>query len=137
MKSPIIAAFVGIGLLLFASCGTNPENRLGADERPPMSGQSRPAQGPVRNGAGGRVESVEDLTITISNPEGTIIVVTTEATKFTKDGKASSLAEISQGLFIEVVGKKQSDGSWLAQEIAISDQPPRGGPQSASGPPRP
>lgn len=137
MRSPFSGAWIGIILLLISSCSTNPENRQGMGERLPRGGQSRTMQGPNQNGkgVGGIVESIEGMTILINNPEGKNIIVTTETTKFTKDGKAASLTEVTKNVFIAVTGTKQSNGSWLATEIAISDKPPKAERKPGTPPP--
>ncbi len=78
------------------------------------------------NRTGGRVTAVNGNTISVENPEGTAAIVVNASTKFTSNGQTSNLASVTIGRFIEVVGQKQTDGSWLATQVTISDRPPLG-----------
>ena len=115
------------------------QGQQGGQGQPPMGGQGqgqlpRNQNGVTSNRTGGRVTAVNGTTISVENPEGTVTIVTNASTKLTSNGQASSLASVTIGKFIEVVGQKQTDGSWLATQVTISDRPPlSGGPQSGQG----
>ena len=65
--------------------------------------------------------------------------MTDASTKFTANGQSSTLASVTAGKSVEVIGQKQADGSWLATEVAISDRPPsvpaQGNDQNQNQPP--
>ena len=98
----------------------------------PGAQQPQPGQGQLpanqnasaNNRTGGRVTAVSSNTISVENPEGRASIVTNANTKFTANGQASNLANVTVGKFIEVVGQKQTDGSWLATQVNISTSPP-------------
>ena len=76
------------------------------------------------NFIGGRVKIVKENTISGENLEGQISVVTDTSTKFTVNGQTANLADVTPGKFITATGQKQADGSWLATQITITDNPP-------------
>ncbi len=81
--------------------------------------------GPQRGGIGGKVTAVSGMTIVIANPQGkTTTVVTSSSTDFTANGRASNLAQVAPGKSIQVTGQPQTDGSWLATAVEITDRPP-------------
>jgi hypothetical protein len=82
--------------------------------------------GPDPHHTGGRVDSVQGLIINISNPTGRYVIRTTDSTRFLMNGNPATIADLNAGLFIEVDGAQQNDGSWLATDISISDHPMRG-----------
>ena len=103
-----------------------PQATKGATLSQPGKVQPTPQPGnPQSNGIGGRVKSVSGTTIVIEDPQGkTTNIVTNTSTKFAANGQASNLAGVSAGKSIEVTGQKQTDGSWLATQVVISNAPP-------------
>jgi len=94
--------------------------------RQPGNGQQTPQPGNQPSERfGGRVKSVSGATIVVEDPQGkTTNIVTNTTTKFIANGQTSNLASVSAGKSVEVTGQKQSDGSWLATQVTISDRPP-------------
>jgi hypothetical protein len=79
---------------------------------------------------------VNGSTISVENPQGKVTIVTNASTKFTANGQASNLASVTARKFVEAIGQKQADGSWLATQVSISDRPPMPpGQQPAGGTP--
>jgi hypothetical protein len=96
---------------------------------PPMLGQLPGNQNTSNNRTGGRVTTVKGNTVSVENPQGTATIVTNTSTKFTANGQTSNLANVTLGKFIEVTGQLQTDGTWLAIQVTISDTPPAQGGQ--------
>jgi hypothetical protein len=104
--------------------------------QPPQPGQGQPPQGLAGDRTGGRVRAVNGSTISVENPQGKVTIVTNASTKFTANGQASNLASVTARKFVEAIGQKQADGSWLATQVSISDRPPMPpGQQPAGGTP--
>ncbi len=103
-----------------------PQPGKGQPTPQPGKGQATPQPGnQPSNRFGGRVKSVSGMTIVVQDPQGkTTNIVTNASTKFTANGQTSNLTSISAGKSIEITGQKQSDGSWLATQVTISDTPP-------------
>ena len=104
----------------------------------PGKGQATPQPGNQPSDRfGGKVKSVSGMIIVVEDPQGkTTNIVTSASTKFTANGQTSNLASVSAGKSVEITGQKQSDGSWLATQVTISDTPPaQQGQQSGQGTP--
>jgi hypothetical protein len=104
--------------------GNTPETPLPTPQ--PRQGQSAPKPGNTANDRiGGRVKTVSGSTIIIEDPQGeTTNIITSASTKFTTSGQVSNLASVTVGKSVDAFGQKQSDGSWLAMQVEISDRPP-------------
>lgn len=86
---------------------------------------------------GGMVTAVHGTTISLQNPQHQETVITNSQTQFQVNGQAGSVANVVSGKFVEVTGTRQTDGTFLASLVAVSDQPPGGpgGPGGQGGPP--
>jgi hypothetical protein len=117
--------YIALGLLvvlLLASAAT-----ISAQGGTPPQGQ--PPQGQAGDRAGGIVTAVNDSTISAENPQGKVTIVANTSTKFTANGQANNLASVTAGKFVQAIGQKQADGSWVATRVSISDSPPMPPPQ--------
>ncbi len=103
-----------------AGVTATPSANLG---QPPMQNQLPPNQNATGNRTGGRVTALNGNTISVENPQGKDTIVVNANTKFTMNGQASTLASVTVGKFIEVIGQ-QNNATWVASQITISDRPP-------------
>jgi hypothetical protein len=84
----------------------------------------------------GAVSAVSGTTITLTDRNDTVTIVTTTSTKFLKGRDTASLPGVTKGAFVTVYGAKQSDGSISATYVLVNDgfreqgqgQPPQGQP---------
>lgn len=114
--------------------GNSPEIVLPTPSASKGQSSSQPGN-PQGDHIGGRVKTVSGSTIVIEDSQGkTTNIVTNASTKFAANGQPSNLASVTTGKSIEVTGQKQTDGSWLATQVTISDTPPAP-PQGQQGGP--
>jgi len=85
---------------------------------------------------GGRVTAVDGYNILVENREGELATIVTDAdTTFLVGPEEGSLADVTEGKFVDAFGTMQEDGSLLATLVLISDQPGHGpGPGPGPGP---
>ena len=95
-----------------------------------QSGPARP-QGPPQGqrGPGGEVASVDGATINVSNPQGSVKIVTSASTTFEVNGAKASLSDIKAGMFVRAEGAKSSDGSFAATRVVANTERPQRPPQ--------
>ncbi len=98
---------------------TPPSRQQPSQGQPPANQNAQPG-----DRTGGRVTAISGSTISVENLEGKATIVTNASTQFTSNGQTSKLANVTIGKFIEVVGQKQADGTWVASQITIADRPP-------------
>jgi hypothetical protein len=79
------------------------------------------------HGIGGQVASVDGTTITVTTPQGSAKIATTNSTTFEINGASGSLSGVTTGMFIRAEGTKASDGTFTATRIVASSTAPRGG----------
>ena len=106
----------------------------------PGKGQPTPKPGNAQGDRiGGKVKTVSGSTIIVEDPQGkTTSIITNASTKFTANGQVSNLTNVTTGKSVEAIGQKQTDGSWLATQVEISDRPPAPpGQQPGQGQPPP
>ena len=108
-----------------AGVSVTPAANLG---QPPMQNQLPPNQNATANRTGGRVMAITGNTISVENLQGKETIVVNADTKFTATGQASTLASVTVGKFIEIVGQL-NNATWVAAQITISDRPPMQPPQ--------
>lgn len=84
--------------------------------------------------AGGRVTAVDGYNILVENREGELATIVTDAdTTFRVGPEEGSLADVTEGKFVDAFGTIQEDGSLLATLVLIRDQPGHG-PGPGPGP---
>ena len=112
-------------------CGgdpATPSQTPGQGPRGPQGQGQNLGQGPADR-IGGRVTAVNGNTISVQNSQGSFEITTNASTQFTASGQSASLADVQVGKFVGVRGHRQSDGSWTATDVMISDRSPaRPGP---------
>jgi hypothetical protein len=91
-----------------------------------QSGPARP-QGPPQGprGPGGQVASIDGATINVSNPQGSVKIVTSSSTTFEVNGARAGLSDIKTGMFVRAEGTKSSDGSFAATRVVASTERPQ------------
>lgn len=92
-----------------------------------QAGPERPAGPPQgQRGPGGQVTSIDGATISVSNPQGSLKIVTSASTTFEVNGAKASLSDVKSGMFVHAEGSKSSDGSFAATRvIAHTERPQR------------
>jgi Cu/Ag efflux protein CusF len=85
----------------------------------------------------GSVKSVDAtaMTLVLKSRAGDVTVKVTSDTKITKDREPAVFADAKEGLRVSGSGKKQDDGSWIANTLRISTKVPRPAAAPATPPP--
>ena len=75
----------------------------------------------------GQVTAVDGMKITVQMGTSTQTIVTDANTKFTlAGGTAGTLADVKVGQYVMAQTAKQTNGSLLASQVVVSDQPGKG-----------
>jgi hypothetical protein len=84
---------------------------------------------------GGLVTTVDAtaMTLTLKGRAGETTVKVTSATRITKDREPAVFADVKEGLRAAGSGKKQEDGSWIANTLRLTTPPVR--PTAPATPP--
>jgi hypothetical protein len=85
---------------------------------------------------GGTVSAIDGtaMTLTLKGRAGETTVKVTSETKITKDRQPAIFADIQEGQRVAGSGKKQDDGSWIANTLRVMTAPARP-PAPATPPP--
>jgi hypothetical protein len=87
------------------------------------------------NRMGGQVTAVDGPKITIQVGQSTQAIVTDGNTKFFAAGKqTATLADVKTGEYVMAQVTKQADGSWLATQVMVGNQPGLVGPGRRANP---
>jgi hypothetical protein len=97
-----------------------------------------PPPRPRAQGVAGTITAVDATAMTVTlkgrGPAGTEVTVkVTSDTKITKGREPAVFADLKEGVRVNVLGKKEDDGTWTASTVRISTRAPR--PPSAATPP--
>jgi hypothetical protein len=116
-------------LLTAMACAALPVNAQDSTTNAPATPRPRAAR------FGGTITAIDAtaMTLTLKNRAGETTVKVTSTTKIKKDREPAVFADVKEGLRASGSGKKQDDGSWIANTLNVMTPPTR--PPSAATPP--
>jgi hypothetical protein len=82
-------------------------------------GAWRVVVGPAGDEVHGWVTAIEGTTLQLENKEGTVTVLTDDATEFRLGREAATLEDVTEGAFLAAFGQLQSEGSLNAELVIL------------------
>ncbi len=127
MKSITKLSLVLLTAMAFAALPVNAE-----DAAPTNAAPAVPVPRAMRFGGTVTAFDATAMTVTLKGRAGDTIVKVTSNTKITKDREPGVFADIKEGVRITGSGKKQDDGTWIANTLRISTRMPAPKPAPAT-----
>jgi hypothetical protein len=120
MKSITKLSLVILTAMAFAAFPANAQDSTSTNTTPPAPRMRAPR-------LTGTVSAVDatGMTLTVKVKGADVTVKVTSDTKITKDKEPAVFADAKEGLRVNVTGKKQEDGSWIATALSFNTKVPR------------
>jgi hypothetical protein len=131
MKSIAKLSLVLLTAMAFAAFPADAQTSSATTNAAPAAPKARAARG-----VSGAVSAVDATAMTITvktRTAGDVTVKVTSETKITKDREPAVFADVKEGLRVSIAGKKEDDGSWIANTLRINTKVAR--PPAATPPP--